>query len=57
LTQGSVLPARDGSTKMLQFASPSILESPPGNTTNISYNVIHIDALTGRAQLEYHKVQ
>ena len=57
LTQGSVLPARDGSTKMLQMASPSILESPPGNTTNISYNVIHIDGLTGRAQLEYHKVQ
>jgi prepilin-type N-terminal cleavage/methylation domain-containing protein len=57
LTQGSVLPARDPQTKKLQMASPSILESPPGNTTNISYSIIHIDALTGRAQLEYHKVQ
>ena len=57
LTQGSVLPARDGNTKKLQMAPPSVLESPAGNTTNLSYNIIHIDALTGRAQLEYHKLQ
>jgi len=57
LTQGSILPARDGNTKMLQMAPPSVLELPPGNTTNLSYNIIHIDALTGRAQLEYHKLQ
>jgi prepilin-type N-terminal cleavage/methylation domain-containing protein len=57
LTQGSILPARDRDTKMLQMAPPSVLEAPPGNTTNLSYNIIHIDALTGRAQLEYHKLQ
>jgi prepilin-type N-terminal cleavage/methylation domain-containing protein len=28
------------------------VETPPGNSTNISYNVIHIDRLTGRARLE-----
>jgi len=56
LTQGSILPARDGRTKIMQMALPSVLERPPGNTTNISYNIIHIDALTGRAQLEYHKL-
>jgi prepilin-type N-terminal cleavage/methylation domain-containing protein len=27
-------------------------ETPAGNSTNISYNVIHIDRLTGRARLE-----
>lgn len=34
-----------------------VVESPLGNSTNISYNIIHIDALTGRATLEYHKIQ
>lgn len=34
-----------------------IIENPPGNATSISYNVIDIDPLTGRATLEYHKVQ
>ena len=29
---------------------------PAGNSTNISYNVVHVDALTGRAVLEYHKI-
>ncbi|HXS68732.1 MAG TPA: type II secretion system protein [Candidatus Polarisedimenticolia bacterium] len=32
------------------------VESPPGNSTNISYNVIHIDRLTGRARLEHQDV-
>ena len=37
--------------------SPQIYENPPGNSTNSSYNIIHIDALTGRAVLEYEHVQ
>lgn len=64
LVQGSVSPALDGATKAFVLkppgdggGSPSILENPPGNGTNISYNIVHIDALTGRANLEYHKVQ
>jgi hypothetical protein len=29
---------------------------PPGNSTNSSYNIVHIDRLTGRAILEYQKM-
>lgn len=57
LAQGSVSPAIDATTKALQFSSPSISETPPGNSTNISYSIVHIDALTGRAVLEHHKLQ
>jgi prepilin-type N-terminal cleavage/methylation domain-containing protein len=35
----------------------AVSESPLGNSTNITYNVIHIDPLTGRATLEYHHAQ
>ncbi len=34
-----------------------ITERPPGNGTNIAYNIIHIDALTGRATLEQFKMK
>jgi prepilin-type N-terminal cleavage/methylation domain-containing protein len=34
-----------------------ILERPPGNATGIGYNIIHIDALTGRATLETFKLK
>ena len=56
LAHGSVLPAIDPNTKALQFGSPDVLEAPAGNSTNISYNIVHINWLTGRAVLEYHKV-
>jgi prepilin-type N-terminal cleavage/methylation domain-containing protein len=35
---------------------PSVLESPPGNSTN-AYNVLTIDWLTGRARLEHQEVR
>jgi hypothetical protein len=60
LAQGSVSYALDPTTKIPQLtlvSSNMIAENPPGNSTNISYNVVHIDALTGRATLEYQKVQ
>jgi len=57
LARGSVLPAIDTSTKTLQLGPSDVEEAPPGNSTNISYNLVHIDALTGRAFLEYHHVQ
>jgi prepilin-type N-terminal cleavage/methylation domain-containing protein len=57
ISQGSVIDAIDVNTRMLQPNPPAIVENPPGNTTNISYNVIHIDPLTGRATLEFHKLQ
>ena len=56
IAKGSVLFARDSFTKAFQFNPPDVAENPPGNSTN-SYNIVHIDRLTGRAVLEYQKVQ
>ena len=59
LAHGSVMPAIKPNTKELQIGagdSPDILEVPPGNSTNISYNIVHISWLTGRAVLEHHKL-
>jgi len=60
LAQGSVGYALDPSTKaptLNSVGTNAVAESPVGNSTNITYNIIHIDALTGRATLEYHQVQ
>ena len=57
IAKGSVLYARDPVTKAFLFNSPDVLEIPPGNSTNSSYNIVHIDRLTGRAVLEYQKMQ
>jgi prepilin-type N-terminal cleavage/methylation domain-containing protein len=56
LAQGSLVTAKDPATRQLQVGSPQVVEIPPGNATNISYNVVHIDPLTGRATLLYHKM-
>jgi len=56
LAQGSVLPAINPNTKALQFGNPDVSEIPAGNSTNISYKIVHIDWLTGRAVVEYHKM-
>lgn len=51
------LPLASGSV-MYRFNAPvDVQENPPGNSTNISYNIVHIDHLTGRANLEFHHVQ
>ena len=57
LAKGSVLYARDPATKAFQFNSPDVQENPPGNSTSISYNIVHIDRLTGRSVLYFHKMQ
>ena len=57
LAHGSVSPAIDPVTRKPQLGPPSILEQAPGNSTNSAYNLIHIDALTGRARLEHQQVQ
>ena len=64
LAHGSVLTLANATTKALMLAtvpppptSPEVSELPPGNSTNLSYNVVHIDRLTGRAVLEFHKLQ
>jgi prepilin-type N-terminal cleavage/methylation domain-containing protein len=59
LAQGNVSYGIDAQTKVPQLTTVSasdVSEVPPGNSTNISYNIIHIDKLTGRAVLEYHKM-
>jgi prepilin-type N-terminal cleavage/methylation domain-containing protein len=62
LSQGSVSPAIDSATKVYLVGTdlvpdnPSVTENPPGNSTNSSYNVIHIDWLTGRARLEHQQL-
>lgn len=56
LAQGAVVYGHDGNRALL-MGVPGIVEEPPGNATNIAYNVIHIDPLTGRATLKYHKMQ
>jgi prepilin-type N-terminal cleavage/methylation domain-containing protein len=57
LARGSVIPAKDPTSKVFQFNPPSVSESPPGNSTNSAYNLIDIDALTGRATLRFQKAQ
>jgi len=60
LAQGTVSPAINAATKTFTLnaaSSPSVAENPPGNSTNIAYNLVHIDRLTGRATLENFKIQ
>jgi prepilin-type N-terminal cleavage/methylation domain-containing protein len=58
LAAGTVTPTTDPTTKtFLLSGSPQVSETPPGNSTGSSFNIIHIDALTGRAVLEFQKVQ
>jgi prepilin-type N-terminal cleavage/methylation domain-containing protein len=52
LDYGTFGAALNPATKLPIPATPSFNEEPPGNSTNISYNIIHIDRLTGRARLE-----
>ena len=56
LDYGSVAEFRNMTNKMFAQGIPSVIEMPPGNSTNISYNVIHIDRITGRARLEKQDV-
>jgi prepilin-type N-terminal cleavage/methylation domain-containing protein len=62
ISQGSVSYPLDPQTKIpqvpgLPLGANAVAESPAGNSTNVTYNVVHIDPLTGRATLVYHHVQ
>jgi len=62
LAEGSVSPMIDPNTKIAIMGppgpgTPTIAETPPGNSTNSMYHLIHIDRLSGRATLEYQRVQ
>jgi prepilin-type N-terminal cleavage/methylation domain-containing protein len=62
LAHGIVSPMYDPATRkyVLNLPPPApqiqVAEIPPGNSTNLSYNIVHVDALTGRAVLEFHNV-
>jgi type II secretory pathway pseudopilin PulG len=58
LAHGSVAYGRDANKnpQIATVADSDITESPPGNSTNIAYNIVHIDAFTGRATLEFHRL-
>ena len=59
LAQGGVMIARDDNKVPVLGAaarSVAVMETPPGNSTN-SYNMVHIDALTGRARIERREVR
>ena len=52
LAYGTMAPALSPGSKLPMQAIPTFSEEPLGNSTNISYNLIHVDRLTGRARLE-----
>src|ERR1035441_1596151 len=58
LAQGTVSYGIDVNKKpvLSTVKSTDIVENPPGNSTNISYNVIDVDPLTGRAKLQHFKM-
>jgi prepilin-type N-terminal cleavage/methylation domain-containing protein len=55
LTRGSIFYARDANG-VPTLAQADAVETPPGNSTN-SYNLVHINWLTGRAKLERQEIQ
>lgn len=57
LVRGNVYPPINPATKTPLFGPPQIDETPPGNGTNVAYNVLHIEPLTGRATLLFHAIQ
>jgi prepilin-type N-terminal cleavage/methylation domain-containing protein len=56
LAHGSISYYRDPKTKALDL-QPLVAEERPPNNSRISYNIIHIDWLTGRARLERRENQ
>lgn len=60
LAYGSILPFRDAHKANVQppanIPPVNAAEIPPGSSTNVSYNLIHIDRMTGRARVERQDV-
>ena len=55
LARGTAAHSRDAQTKVARAALPTLIENPPGNSTN-SFNLIHIDRLTGRARIIHQEI-
>jgi prepilin-type N-terminal cleavage/methylation domain-containing protein len=59
LAHGGVMIARDAKRVPVlgpAATSAAVTESPVGNSTN-SYNLVHVDALTGRARIERQEIK
>lgn len=56
VAHGSVLPSVAPGTKVPRFGPVSVMEVPQNNSV-VTFNLIHIDALTGRARLERQEIQ
>jgi prepilin-type N-terminal cleavage/methylation domain-containing protein len=57
LAYGTIAPALNPISRAPVQGPPNAAEIPANNSMSISYNVIHIDHLTGRARLERQEVQ
>ncbi len=57
LAQGSVLTPRDPRTKQVVLDFVDAQERPVGNSTNIGFNIVHVDWLTGRGQLHRYEIR
>ena len=55
LARGTVAHSREKETRAPRQALPTLIENPPGNSTN-AFNLIHIDRLTGRARLVHQEI-
>ena len=56
VAHGGVLPALRPGTRVPEFGPASVMETPPNNSVD-TFNLIHIDGLTGRARLERQEVR
>ncbi|MGO8764353.1 MAG: Tfp pilus assembly protein FimT/FimU [Limisphaerales bacterium] len=56
LVKGNVIGSVNAQ-KEENFSPAETVEATPGNATNVSYNIVHIDPLTGRGTLLYHVIQ
>lgn len=56
LVHGSILYARNPTTRALQM-SPPIYQEIPANSSVVSFNLVHIDWLTGRARVERREIR
>jgi prepilin-type N-terminal cleavage/methylation domain-containing protein len=52
LAYGTVSVSRDPVSKAYVQGSPTVAEVPAGGSTGSSYNLIHVDRITGRARVE-----
>lgn len=54
---GTIVAPYNPNTRAPIQGLPTVTEMVAGNSTNVSYNIIHVDRLTGRARLEQQEVQ